>query len=84
MSLVAQIDPGLLAPVQVRHQHRVAFLGQLVRHFAHGGVDPEDLLAEHHARAAAIDGRSQVGLELLAGIRADVDIMSLHCDVSSR
>ncbi|OMP13008.1 hypothetical protein COLO4_02442 [Corchorus olitorius] len=74
---VAQFDARRLAPVEVRHQHAVALLGQLVGHGAHGGVDAEDLLAQDDARTATVDGGHEVGVEG-AGRRRYVDIGSGH------
>ena len=74
---VAQFDARRLAPVEVRHQHAVALLGQLVGHGAHGGVDAEDLLAQDDARTAPVDGGHEVGVEG-AGRRRYVDIGSGH------
>jgi len=77
-----QIDPGLLPPEQVGHQHGVAFLGEIVRRPAHAVVDAEDLLQHHQPRAAAlpVGGRRnrQVALERLAVARRDVDHRAGH------
>ena len=48
---VAEVDVLVQAPEQIGRQHDVAFLGVVVGHFAHVGVDAEDFLAQHDARA---------------------------------
>ena len=66
---VAQFDARCLAPVEVGHQHAVAFLGQLVGHGSHGGIDAEDLLVQDDARATTVGGGYEVGSEGAGGGR---------------
>ncbi len=68
LAAIAQFDARGDAPEQVRHQHRVAFFGVVVRHGAHGGVDAEDFLAQHNAGPLARCGRGEVGAERAATV----------------
>ncbi len=68
---VRQLDAGLLAPEQIRHQHHIPFLGQQLRAAPHEIVDPENLLAQHQTRPAARSRHRQIGAKGLAIVRGD-------------
>jgi hypothetical protein len=70
---VAEFHAGLLAPKKVGYQHHVALFGVAVSKLPHRGVDAEDLLRKHQARAAATGRHGEIALEAAAAVkRSDV------------
>jgi hypothetical protein len=73
---IAHVDHRLHAPEQVRRQHDIAFLGIELGDLAHIGVDAENLLAQHDARAAAARRNRHIGFEPAAVGSRDIDEVS--------
>ena len=63
---VAELDPRLDAPEQVRGEHDIPLFGEPVSSAPDELVDAEDLLDHHHARAGPGRRLGQVGRERTA------------------
>src|SRR5262249_31306543 len=72
--MVGELDAGLLAPEQVRHQADEAGLGELVSMVAHRIVDAPDLHDGDDGAGRGAIGQRQVG--------AHLTVAELHPDVS--
>ncbi|MNS82885.1 hypothetical protein D3C72_1166440 [compost metagenome] len=67
LAAIGQLDAGREAPEQVGNQHRVTLFGVIVGDLPHGGIDAEDLLAQHDSRALACRGNGEITAETAFG-----------------
>ena len=75
---VAELDPRLQSPEQVRCEDDIAFLGEIVGRRAHGRVDAENLLAEHETRPGTRFRYREVSVEPPAIAGGDLDRAPCH------
>ena len=75
--VVSEIDHALDAPEQVRHERRIAELGEPIGDAARVIGGTERLVQQDDARAVPVVGQREVGVDL-AVVRREADRLRAH------